>query len=262
MIGVGSKDSVSKKKFLKGDAKFKLKEKLLGFEFCGAAGSGQTVGIREVKKEKYSNQIRQALKQLRGFVTLHAMQSLHGKLGFVTNCIPYLRGESSHGIAERSASVGQSIGRMPGTDHHHAHVKSDGGATVPHFGIGTARAAALLRQCRLCSMLDGRDFTAMHPVGATDHLASQESSLHRAPDVFETGKHQQQRQRSCRRFRPRTQHGSVNRRFEGCVYACRLGQFSNSRMVQMHGNEGNAQSTENSFDVAGSSSEIHTTGSS
>ena len=35
--GVGSKDSVSEKKLRKGDAQFKLKEELQGFEFCGTA---------------------------------------------------------------------------------------------------------------------------------------------------------------------------------------------------------------------------------
>jgi hypothetical protein len=92
VTGVGTKDSVSEKKLLKGDARFKLKEELLGFEFSGAVGSGRVVSMREAKKAKYFDRIQLALDQPRGFITLQAMQSIRGKLGFATNCIPYLRG--------------------------------------------------------------------------------------------------------------------------------------------------------------------------
>jgi hypothetical protein len=37
-------------------------------------------------------QVQNALQQPRGFITLPAFQSLRGKLGFATNCIPCLRG--------------------------------------------------------------------------------------------------------------------------------------------------------------------------
>jgi hypothetical protein len=89
---VSSKDSISEKKLLKGDAQFKQKEELLGFEFSGAVGTGRVVGMREAKKAKYSAIIKQALEQPRGFITLHVLQSIRGKLGFATSCIPYLRG--------------------------------------------------------------------------------------------------------------------------------------------------------------------------
>jgi hypothetical protein len=68
----GSKDSISEKKLLKGDARFKLTEELLGFEFTGAVGTGRTVGMRETKKIKYQEKIDQALHQPRGFITLQA----------------------------------------------------------------------------------------------------------------------------------------------------------------------------------------------
>jgi hypothetical protein len=92
VTGCTGKDSVSEKKLAKGDATFKVTEELLGFEFCGATGTGRTVGMRKEKQEKYVAQIQNALKQPRSFVTLPAFQSLRGKLGFATNCIPCLRG--------------------------------------------------------------------------------------------------------------------------------------------------------------------------
>jgi hypothetical protein len=88
----GGKDSISEKKLMKGDARFKITEELLGFEFCGARGQGRTVGMREAKKAKYSDHIARALQQPKGFITLKAFQALRGKLGFATNCIPCLRG--------------------------------------------------------------------------------------------------------------------------------------------------------------------------
>jgi hypothetical protein len=89
---LGGKDSISEKKLLKGDAEFKLMEELLGFEFCGAVGTGRQVGMRETKKARYTEKITNALEQPRGFITLAAFQSLRGKLGFATNCIPSLKG--------------------------------------------------------------------------------------------------------------------------------------------------------------------------
>jgi hypothetical protein len=88
----GGKDSISEKKLLKGDARFKTTEELLGFEFAGNTGTGRLVGMREAKKSKYSDHITRALHQPRGFITLKAFQALRGKLGFATNCIPCLRG--------------------------------------------------------------------------------------------------------------------------------------------------------------------------
>jgi hypothetical protein len=88
----GGKDSVSEKKLMKGDARFKITEELLGFEFCGASGPGRTVGLRAAKKAKYSDHISRALRQPKGFITMRAFQALRGKLGFATNCIPCLRG--------------------------------------------------------------------------------------------------------------------------------------------------------------------------
>ena len=51
----GGKDSISKKKLLKGDARFKTTEELLCFEFMGATGTGRQVGMREATKIKYSD---------------------------------------------------------------------------------------------------------------------------------------------------------------------------------------------------------------
>ena len=81
VTGCTGKDSVSEKKLAKGDATFKVTEELLGFEFCGATGTGCTIGMRKERQEKYVAQIQNALKQPRSFVPLPAFQSLRGKLG-------------------------------------------------------------------------------------------------------------------------------------------------------------------------------------
>ena len=88
----GGRDSVSTKKLAKGDARFKLKETMLGFDLHGAQGRQRTVGLSDSKCLRYRAQIRAALARPGRCLPLREFQKIHGRIQHAAGAMPCMRG--------------------------------------------------------------------------------------------------------------------------------------------------------------------------
>ena len=85
------KDSISRKKVNRGDARFEATKELLGLLMCGSPGDKRMIGLPETKKDKYREAIRRALESPAYRISLRQYQKILGKLVYAGAVIPGMR---------------------------------------------------------------------------------------------------------------------------------------------------------------------------
>jgi hypothetical protein len=106
---INGRDSISIKKLVAGDGKFREEKLILGFAFKGGAGSDRTVGLSVEKATAYLDDIRTALERPQRHMSKAEFQKLHGRLTHASQVMPCMGGfmsEMNEVLASAHITVG------------------------------------------------------------------------------------------------------------------------------------------------------------
>ena len=144
----GGRDSISKRKLLKGDARWKPYEVMLGFGVRGESAAGRTVAMPLDKKDKYVAKIQEALDKPRNYMMFSDFQKLHGKLQHASTIMPCMKGFMTP-LNRVLGAKPQHVGLRPGGEtrdaleafapmleashSHPTHISELVGPDLPHY---------------------------------------------------------------------------------------------------------------------------------